>query len=71
MKSVVLSLAACMALGSKVKYRTCSNAAKVPKVHYDKTLVYPQELVPYVEEYCGHFEELAQDMIDEYGGEDY
>ena len=60
MKSIIFSLAACMALGSNLQKHCKSGAHKnVPKVHYGQTLLYPQELLTYIEEYCGHFEEFA------------
>ena len=71
MKTIIFSIASYMAFGAKwhkSRMGNCHN--NTPKVHYNKALMYPEQLLPYIEQYCGHYEEFASEMVEEYGGED-
>ena len=57
-------------MGSKL-HKHNKNQPSAPLVHYNYALIYPQEFLPYVEEYCGRYEDLAAEFIDTYGGDDH
>ena len=66
MKSILLSIGACLALGTKIQKH------KVPtkSTHFDETLVYPEALAEILEAYCGNYDEWASNLIETYGGDD-
>lgn len=67
MKTVLLTMASYVAFSSRVM--TVKKAPK-PHTHFDSTLIFPAALVPILEEHCGHYDELADQLIHNYGGGD-
>ena len=68
MKTILLTMASYVALSSRVM--TVQKVHPKPHTHFDETLIFPAALAPVLEEHCGHFEELADQIIQSYGGPD-
>ena len=68
MKTILLTMASYVAFSSRVT--TVKKGSPKPHTHFDETLIFPAALAPVLEEHCGHFEELADQLIQTYGGPD-
>ena len=68
MKTILLTMASYLAFSTRVT--TVKKVPPMSHTHFDYTLIFPAGLVPVLEEHCGHFEELVDQLIQSYGGPD-